>query len=242
MWWSCFRYRDQEDTPLARLWDPGPLAQGKRRGGNKPNAFRKLGQGRSAESKTLARALATTALISAPYVPRAAHAAGKVSIEFRGNTWVRDANKGLRGPVSRRMAEEGNKGRRSKIDTSPLDGRTRNLITIAAGVRPRRAPATTIFRIPTRVPTRLCGAPGAGQRPVWSRLIKPEEGGRERHRFQRYLGPGEGKMGLGGAGRPIGSADIRGLGFAHRFLMKQHAGPGKCRRLYPGAGQAPKAD
>src|SRR5256714_13009394 len=86
-------------------------------------------------------ALATTALISAPYV-RGAHAAGKISIGFWDH-WVPGANKATEAIVNAWAAKE-------KVEVSmdfiPSQG-NKNLITIAAEAQARSG--HDIFAFPT---------------------------------------------------------------------------------------------
>ena len=89
-------------------------------------------------------ALATTALVAAPYV-RGAHAAGKLSIGFWDH-WVPGANK-----ASKALCEEW--GEKNKVEVS-IDYITsqgnKNLLTIAAEAQARSG--HDIFAFPTWLP------------------------------------------------------------------------------------------
>src|SRR3954465_4849685 len=89
-------------------------------------------------------ALATTALIAAPYV-RGAHAAGKISIGFWDH-WVPGANKASTDTVNAWAAKEKVE---VQIDYIPSQG-DKNLITIAAEAQAKSG--HDIFAFPTWYP------------------------------------------------------------------------------------------
>ena len=101
-------------------------------------------------------ALATTALIAAPYV-RGAHAAGKLSIGFWDH-WVPGANK-----ASQALCKEW--GEKEKVEVT-IDYITsqgnKNLLTIAAEAQARSG--HDIFAFPTWQPHAHAQQPRAGRR------------------------------------------------------------------------------
>ncbi|TMJ04785.1 MAG: extracellular solute-binding protein [Alphaproteobacteria bacterium] len=169
-------------------------------------------------------ALATTALIAAPYV-RGAHAAGKISIGFWDH-WVPGANKTTEAIVNAWAAKE-------KVEVSmdfiPSQG-NKNLITIAAEAQARSGHDIFAF------PTWYCHANADNLAPV-NDIMEPliKQNGAVNDTVT-YLGKADGKWLAVPA--TIGS-QIKGP-CSRIDLMKQHAGI-DVQALYP-AGAAPKAD
>ena len=153
-------------------------------------------------------ALATTALISAPYV-RGAHAAGKISIGFWDH-WVPGANKATEAIVSAWAAKE-------KVEVSmdfiPSQG-NKNLITIAAEAQARSGHDIFAF------PTWYCHANADSLAPV-NDIMEPliKQNGAVNDTVT-YLGKADGKWLAVPA--TIGS-QIKGP-CSRIDLMKQHAG------------------
>jgi len=169
-------------------------------------------------------ALATTALISAPYV-RGAHAAGKLSIGFWDH-WVPGANKTSEA-LTREWAEKEKVEVTIDYITSQGD---KNLITIAAEAQARSG--HDIFAFPTWYPHAY-----AKQLVPLDDVMEPliKQNGAVNDTVQ-YLGKVDGKWMVVPA--TIGS-QIKGP-CSRIDLMKQHAGI-DVQALYP-AGGPPKAD
>ncbi|MEN3383024.1 MAG: hypothetical protein V7608_3068 [Hyphomicrobiales bacterium] len=169
-------------------------------------------------------ALATTALIAAPYV-RGAHAAGKLSIGFWDH-WVPGANKTSEA-LTREWAEK--EKVEVQIDYIPSTG-DKNLITIAAEGQARSG--HDIFAFPTWYPHAYAESL-VPVNDIMEPLIK--QNGAVNDTVQ-YLGQANGKWLAVPA--TIGS-QIKGP-CSRIDLMKQHAGI-DVQALYP-AGSPPKAD
>src|SRR3954465_10993903 len=169
-------------------------------------------------------ALATTALIAAPYV-RSAHAAGKLSIGFWDH-WVPGANKASEA-LTREWAEKGKV--EVTVDYIPSQG-DKNLITIAAEGQARSG--HDIFAFPTWYPHAY-----SKQLVPVDDIMEPliKQNGAVNDTVQ-YLGKVDGKWLVVPA--TIGS-QIKGP-CSRIDLMKQHAGI-DVQAMYP-AGSAPKAD
>jgi len=169
-------------------------------------------------------ALATTALIAAPYV-RGAHAAGKLAIGFWDH-WVPGANK-----TSEAIVKEWAEKEKVEvtIDYIPSQG-NKNLLTIAAEAQARSG--HDIMAMPTWQP-----ADHAKSLEPVDDVMKPliEKNGAV-NKTVEYLGRSDGKWIAIPA--TIGS-QIKGP-CSRIDLMKQHAGI-DVQALYP-AGSAPKAD
>jgi ABC-type glycerol-3-phosphate transport system substrate-binding protein len=169
-------------------------------------------------------ALATTALIAAPYV-RGAHAAGKISIGFWDH-WVPGANKATEAIVNAWAAKEKVE---VQMDFIPSQG-DKNLITIAAEAQARSG--HDIFAFPAWYPHAY-----AEQLVPVNDIMEPliKQNGAVNDTVT-YLG----KAGDKWLGVPatVGS-QIKGP-CSRIDLMKQHAGI-DVQALYP-AGAAPKAD
>src|SRR3954462_382001 len=171
-----------------------------------------------------AAALATTALIAAPYV-RGAHAAGKLSIGFWDH-WVPGANNATKTLVEEWAAKE-------KVDVTidyiPSQG-MKNLITIAAEAQARSG--HDIFAFPSWQPH----GHEKSLEPVndiMDELIRQNGAVNE---TVTYLGRLNGKW--LGVPAPVGS-QIKGP-CSRIDLLKQHAGI-DIQALYP-AGSAPQAE
>jgi ABC-type glycerol-3-phosphate transport system substrate-binding protein len=169
-------------------------------------------------------ALATTALIAAPYV-RGAHAAGKLSVGFWDH-WVPGANKATESIVQAWAEKEKVE---VSIDFIPSQG-NKNLITIAAEAQARSG--HDIFTFPTwyaqgnaesLVPVNDIMEPLIQQNGAVNDTVK-------------YLGVAGGKW--LGVPATVGS-QIKGP-CSRIDLMKKHAGI-DVQAMYP-AGSAPKAD
>jgi ABC-type glycerol-3-phosphate transport system substrate-binding protein len=169
-------------------------------------------------------ALATTALIAAPYV-RGAYAAGKLSIGFWDH-WVPDANKASEALVKEWAEKEKVE---VQIDYIPSTG-DKNLITIAAEGQARSG--HDIFAFPTWYPHAYAESL-VPVNDIMEPLIKQNGAVND---TVTYLGQANGKW--LGVPATIGS-QIKGP-CSRIDLMKQHAGI-DVQALYP-AGQAPKAD
>jgi ABC-type glycerol-3-phosphate transport system substrate-binding protein len=169
-------------------------------------------------------ALATTALIAAPYV-RGAHAAGKLAIGFWDH-WVPGANKASEAIVKEWAEKEKVE---VTIDYIPSQG-NKNLLTIAAEAQARSG--HDIMAMPTWQP-----ADHAKSLEPVDDVMKPliEKNGAV-NKTVEYLGRSDGKWIAIPA--TIGS-QIKGP-CSRIDLMKQHAGI-DVQALYP-AGSAPKAD
>jgi len=169
-------------------------------------------------------ALATTALIAAPYV-RGAHAAGKISIGFWDH-WVPGANKATEAIVNAWAAKEKVE---VAMDFIPSQG-NKNLITIAAEAQARSGHDIFAF------PTWYCHANADSLVPV-NDIMEPliKQNGAVNDTVT-YLGKSGDKWLAVPA--TIGS-QIKGP-CSRIDLMKQHAGI-DVQALYP-AGSAPKAD
>lgn len=169
-------------------------------------------------------ALATTALIAAPYV-RGAHAAGKLSIGFWDH-WVPGANK-----TSEAIVKEWAEKEKVEvtIDYIPSQG-NKNLLTIAAEAQARSG--HDVMAMPTWQP-----ADHARSLEPVDDVMKPliEQNGAV-NKTVEYLGRSDGKWIAIPA--TIGS-QIKGP-CSRIDLMKQHAGI-DVQALYP-AGAPPKAD
>ena len=169
-------------------------------------------------------ALATTALIAAPYV-RGAHAAGKLAIGFWDH-WVPGANKATEAIVNAWAAKEKVE---VTMDFIPSQG-DKNLITIAAEGQARSG--HDIFAFPTWYPHAYAESL-VPVNDIMEPLIKQNGAVND---TVKYLGQADGKWLAVPA--TIGS-QIKGP-CSRIDLMKQHAGI-DVQALYP-AGQAPKAD
>jgi ABC-type glycerol-3-phosphate transport system substrate-binding protein len=169
-------------------------------------------------------ALATTALIAAPYI-RGAHAAGKISIGFWDH-WVPGANKATEAIVNAWAAKEKVE---VTMDFIPSQG-NKNLITIAAEAQARSGHDIFAF------PTWYCHANADSLAPV-NDIMEPliKQNGAVNDTVT-YLGKAGDKWLAVPA--TIGS-QIKGP-CSRIDLMKQHAGI-DVQALYP-AGSAPKAD
>jgi ABC-type glycerol-3-phosphate transport system substrate-binding protein len=169
-------------------------------------------------------ALATTALIAAPYV-RGAHAAGKITIGFWDH-WVPGANKATEAIVNAWAAKEKVE---VQMDFIPSQG-DKNLITIAAEGQARSG--HDIFAFPTWYPHAY-----AEQLVPVNDIMEPliKQNGAVNDTVT-YLGKADGNWLAVPA--TIGS-QIKGP-CSRIDLMKQHAGI-DVQALYP-AGSAPKAD
>src|SRR3954471_22544097 len=169
-------------------------------------------------------ALATTAVIAAPYV-RGAHAAGKISIGFWDH-WVPGANKATEAIVNAWAAKEKVE---VQMDFIPSQG-DKNLITIAAEGQARSG--HDIFAFPTWYPHAY-----AEQLVPVNDIMEPliKQNGAVNDTVT-YLGKADGKWLAVPA--TIGS-QIKGP-CSRIDLMKQHAGI-DLQALYP-AGAPPKAD
>jgi ABC-type glycerol-3-phosphate transport system substrate-binding protein len=169
-------------------------------------------------------ALATTALITAPYV-RGAHAAGKLAIGFWDH-WVPGANKASEA-ITREWAEK--EKVEVSIDYIPSQG-NKNLLTIAAEEQARSG--HDILAMPSWWPQDKAKSLEPVD-DIMAELIKLN--GNVNGTVQ-YLGKSGGKW--VGVPATIGS-QIKGP-CSRIDLMKQHAGI-DVQALYP-AGSAPKAD
>jgi ABC-type glycerol-3-phosphate transport system substrate-binding protein len=169
-------------------------------------------------------ALATTALIAAPYV-RGAHAAGKLSIGFWDH-WVPGANKATQDIVNAWAAKEKVE---VTMDFIPSQG-DKNLITIAAEAQAKSG--HDVFAFPTWYP-QAYNEQLVDVSDVMEPLIKSNGAVND---TVTYLGRKDGKWLAVPA--TVGS-QIKGP-CSRIDLMKQHAGI-DVQALYP-AGSAPKAD
>ncbi len=169
-------------------------------------------------------ALATTALIAAPYV-RGAHAAGKLSIGFWDH-WVPGANSATTTLVEEWAAKE---KVAVTIDYIPSQG-SKNLITIAAESQARSG--HDIFAFPTWQPHGHANSL-VPVNDIMDELIKQNGAVND---TVTYLGKSDGAW--LGVPATVGS-QIKGP-CSRIDLLKQHAGI-DIQALYP-AGQPPKAD
>lgn len=169
-------------------------------------------------------ALATTALIAAPYV-RGAHAAGKLAIGFWDH-WVPGANEATKSIVNEWAAKEKVE---VTMDFIPSQG-DKNLITIAAEAQARSG--HDIFAFPTWYPHAYADSLVAVN-DVMEPLIQQNGAVND---TVSYLGRADGKWLAVPA--TVGS-QIKGP-CSRIDLMKQHAGI-DVQALYP-AGQQPKAE
>jgi ABC-type glycerol-3-phosphate transport system substrate-binding protein len=169
-------------------------------------------------------ALATTALIAAPYV-RGAHAAGKLAIGFWDH-WVPGANEATKSIVNEWAAKEKVE---VTMDFIPSQG-DKNLITIAAEAQARSG--HDIFAFPTWYPHAYADSLVAVN-DVMEPLIQQNGAVND---TVSYLGRADGKWLAVPA--TVGS-QIKGP-CSRIDLMKQHAGI-DVQALYP-AGQPPKAE
>ena len=170
-------------------------------------------------------ALATTALVAAPYV-RGANAAGKLSIGFWDH-WVPNANKATEDAVNAWAEKE-------KVEVSmdfiPSQG-NKNLITIAAESQAKSGHDVFAF------PAWYVHAYQELLVDVSDVMERSDQAERRRQRHRELSRQGRTASGSR-CRRPIGS-QIKGP-CSRIDLMKQHAGI-DVQALYP-AGQAPKAD
>jgi ABC-type glycerol-3-phosphate transport system substrate-binding protein len=169
-------------------------------------------------------ALATTALVAAPYV-RGAHAAGKISIGFWDH-WVPNANKATEAIVNAWAEKEKVE---VQMDFIPSQG-DKNLITIAAEAQARSG--HDIFAFPTWYP-HAYQEQLVDVTDIMEPLIKQNG---NVNGTVTYLGKAGGKW--LGVPATVGS-QIKGP-CSRIDLMKQHAGIDVVA-MYP-AGGAPKAD
>ena len=171
-------------------------------------------------------ALATTALIAAPYV-RGAHAAGKLSIGFWDH-WVPGANK-TSAAISHEWAEK--EKVEVKIDYITVAG-----LQEPAHHRGRSAGASghDILAFPTWWPQDQAREALSRSTTSWTTLIKQNGDGQRHRRVSR-----QGQRQVARACRRRIGSQIKGP-CSRIDLMKQHAGI-DVQAMYP-AGSAPKAD
>src|SRR5262245_714814 len=185
---------------------------------------RSMRSGMTRRSALKTAALATTAVIAAPYV-RGAHAAGKLSIGFWDH-WVPNANNASKAIVEEWAAKE-------KVEVT-IDYITsqgdKNLITIAAEAQAKSG--HDIFAFPTWYPHAYADSL-VPVNDIMEPLIKQNGAVND---TVTYLGRADGKWLAVPA--TIGS-QIKGP-CSRIDLMKEHAGI-DVQALYP-AGSAPKAD
>ena len=166
-------------------------------------------------------ALATTALVAAPFV-RSAHAAGKLSIGFWDH-WVPGANKASKTLVKEWAAKEKVE---VQIDYITSQG-NKNLLTIAAEAQAKSG--HDIFALPTWLPPDHAKQPRAGRR-HHGRADQAERQGQPDRRVSRRTTTAAGSR----CRRRVGS-QIKGP-CSRIDLMKQHAGI-DVQAMYP-AGSA----